>query len=183
MLRLIEISQVVLPKTKKNRHGCFFLNTYPRFKQTKIALTLCSVTGLVEIWWVFWGKTIFKSSCKCIFTFLLLSPFEKERGPLLKLAQYLLRKNKCWTVVNVFHFDKGRALVWANLPFFLVGFEPSLAEIGLASCSGEEDENLKSSQTDRCQTIGYQKNSLELLAQVSLNILYSCNSPFLLQNI
>lgn len=91
---------------------------------------------------------------------MLLSPFEKERGPLLKLAKYLLRKKKCLTVVNVFHFDKGRALVWANLLFFLVGFEPSLAEIGLASCSGEEDENLKSSQTDRCKTIGYQKTPL-----------------------
>ena len=104
---------------------------------------------MYQVWLVLHGpvvlekKIFFLLAYHCVFTILSSSPIGKGQGPLKKLL----------------------------IPFNQGCFVPSLVSIAWPSSSGEEDENVKSLQTDRRtdrrRTIGDQKSSLKLSAQVS----------------
>ena len=119
----------------------------PSFEQTWIPFTQgCFVPSLVEIGPVVLEKKIFKFH-QCIFAIcVIISPW-KRAGPFI------------WTNLNPLHLRMLCAKFGWN--WF--------------SGSGEEDENVKSlqtdgrtdRQTDRRRTTGDQKSSFELSAQVS----------------
>ena len=128
------------------------------------------MSSLFEIGLVVLKKKIFKVR-QCIFAISLLSPLRKGRGPIfeqtwilitqnavcqvwLKLALWFLRGRflRFVNVFSIFPYDlpleKGVALPWTNLNLH----HPRLlcAKFGWnwPSGSGEEDENVKSLQTD-----------------------------------
>ena len=104
----------------------------PSFDQTWIPFIQgCFVRSLVEIGTVVLMKKIYKF-CQCILFFVIISPW-KRAGPFI------------WTNLNSLHSRMFCAKFGGNWP----------------SGSGQEDENVKSLQTDRQRTTGDQKSSLE----------------------